>query len=293
MIMIKVFSDNKEIPVNKVVFSDGAFTYKLDSLPVRARYISVVVDPSTPVYLVREELLLVTECISALADEGYFYSNVKLILSLEYLPYARCDRRFETGNPNALLSFLETLDNIGGFDEIIISDIHNRKAVDDIIDKYDFNLNIIEKAQLRCFKESLSFDHKKDWDVVLSPDKGAREKAATIANYLGLECVYASKKRDLRTGKLTEMILPEYDFSGKKVLIPDDLCDRGNTHMWLASLLKERGAERVDLYVTHAILPERFTSLENSSIDNLIAYQTVGGYINKEDIKNFNLREEK
>lgn len=100
--MIKVFSDNKEIPVNKVVFSDGAFTYKLDSLPVRARYISVVVDPSTPVYLVREELLLVTECISALVDEdyfyyeeGYFYSSVKLTLSLEYLPYSRCDRVFE------------------------------------------------------------------------------------------------------------------------------------------------------------------------------------------------------
>ena len=51
--MITVFSDNKEIPVNKVEFSDGAITYKLDELNPEARYISINVDPSTKVNLIR------------------------------------------------------------------------------------------------------------------------------------------------------------------------------------------------------------------------------------------------
>ncbi len=40
--MITVFSDNKEIPVNKVEFSDGAITYKLDELKPNARYIDFI-----------------------------------------------------------------------------------------------------------------------------------------------------------------------------------------------------------------------------------------------------------
>lgn len=290
--MIKMSCNNKDIPVNKVTFSDGAITFKLDTLPKDARYIWIVVDPSTPVNLVREELLMVTECLKGLVDENYFDSNVPLYLSLEYLPYGRCDRIFEQGNPNGLLSFLNTLDDISGFDEIHISDIHNKKAVDDLVYGYGLDLNIIEKDQLSCFIQSLSFDLMKDWQVVVAPDKGAVEKAKTIADYLGVECVFANKVRDVSTGKLTEMNLPDYDFKGKKVLIPDDISDKSGTHMWLADLLKEKGVKQVDLYVTHAILPEGLKEL-GTHIDDLYVYQTVGGYINKEDIMNFNLREEK
>ena len=290
--MIKMSCNNKDIPVNKVTFSDGAITFKLDTLPKDARYIWIVVDPSTPVNLVREELLMVMECLKGLVDENYFNSNVPLYLSLEYLPYARCDRIFEQGNPNGLLSFLNTLDDIGGFDEIHISDIHNRQAVDELIFRHDLDLNIIEKDQLSCFIQSLSFDGMKAWDVVVAPDKGAVTKAKTIADCLGVECVFANKVRNVSTGKLTEMNLPDYDFKGKKVLIPDDISDLSGTHMWLADLLKENGAKAVDLYVTHAILPEGLKEL-GKHIDDLYVYQTIGGYINKEDIMNFNLREEK
>ena len=290
--MIKMSCNNKDIPVNKITFSDGAISFKLDTLPKDARYIWIVVDPSTPVNLVREELLMVAECLKGLVDKDYFETNVPLYLSLEYLPYGRCDRIFEQGNPNGLLSFLNTLDDIGGFDEIHISDIHNREAVDELIFRHGLDLNIIEQTQLQCFKTSLSYDNTRPWDVVVAPDKGAVEKAKTITDYLGVECVFSNKVRDVSTGKLTDMNLPDYDFIGKRVLIPDDISDKSGTHMWLADLLKEKGAKQVDLYVTHAILPEGLEEL-GKHIDDLYVYQTVGGYINKEDIMNFNLREEK
>ena len=276
--------NNKDIPVNKVTFSDGAITYKIDTLPKDARYIWIVVDPSTPVNLVREELLMVCECLEGL---DYFEINVPIYLNLEYLPYARCDKIFEQGNPNGLLSFLSTLDDIGGFNEIHISDIHNKKAVDDLVYSYDMNLNIIEKPQLQCFKESLSYDTKKDWEIVVAPDKGAVDKAKTIADYLGVECVFANKVRDVSTGKLTEMNLPDYDFTGKKVLIPDDILDGGKTFLDLSEMLISAGARSVDIYVTHLIASRGLSELKKN-VNNLYAYHIIGDFINRYDVLRFN-----
>lgn len=280
--MITIFSDNKEIPVNKVEFSDGAITYKLDQLQPDAEYIAVNVCPTTPVYRVLEELRLFQECLYQVSGQTYY--DGKVILNLPYLPYARCDRVFEKGNPDGLESFLSSLDSLSHWGEINICDIHNKKAVD----KYNPKLNIIEKSQLDCFKGSLSYDNKKDWDVVISPDKGAVEKAKTIADYLGVECVFANKVRDVSTGKLTEMNLPEYDFTGKKVLIPDDIGDGMGTHVWLGELLKQAGAKDVDLYVTHLIAPKGLKHL-TGIIDKVYCYQTVAGYINKQTVLDFNL----
>ena len=288
--MITVFSDNKEISVNKVEFSDGAITYKLEDLSPDARYISINVDPSTKVNLVREELTMVMECIYELTKSDHFNKNVELILNLPYLPYARGDRVFEKGNPNPLHSFLWTLVSIEGFDKINICDIHNKDAVDCFIEEFvaEYDLNIIEKSQLKCFKESLPYNFNNDYDIVIAPDIGAVEKSKTISEYLNVPCVFANKKRDLSTGKLTDMILPDYDFNGKKVLIPDDIADNAGTHVWLAELLKESGAKEVDLYVTHLIAPKGLKHL-TGIIDNVYCYQTVGGYVNKQTVLDFNL----
>lgn len=289
--MITVYSDNKEIPVNKVEFSDGAITYKLDELSSNPKYISITVDPSTPVNLVREELTMVMECIYELRESGHFSGDANTYLNLEYLPYARADRVFEKGNPNGLHSFLFFLEELG-FDEIRASDVHNMQAVELFLDHFITvpfdHLNFVEKTQLQCFKESLPFDDNKDWDLVIAPDKGAVEKAKTISEYLNIPCVFANKKRDISTGKLTEMILPDYDFTGKKVLIPDDIGDGLGTHVWLAELLKDAGASQVDLYVTHLIAPKGLNHL-TGKIDKVYCYQTVAGYINKQTVLDFNL----
>ena len=278
--MITVSADNKDIPVNMVEFSDGAITFKLDSLPDNPRYIWIVVDPSTPVYRVREEISLVCSCIENFYGE--VIANMKVYISLEYLPYSRADRVFEKGNPSPLYDFLVWLDNIR-FSKIFVNDIHNAK----VLEEYRVD-NLIEKSQLQCFKESLSQSWNSDYDIVVAPDFGATLKAKTIADHLKVGCTYANKKRDVSTGRLTTMNLPEYGFEGKVVLIPDDIADQAGTHMWLADLLRDAGAKRVDLYVTHAILPKGLQKLMESNIDKLIVYQTVGGYINKQNVNDFN-----
>ncbi len=280
--MVTVWSNNKEVKVNRLQFSDGAITFKLEDLPRDARYISVNVHPSTPVYLVREEITLICECIYGYVEDKYFGKNVPLILNLPYLPYGRADRKFEKGNPIPLRGFLWTLEDIGGFDEINICDIHNSSVL------VDFNLPIKEKTQLECYKSSLPADFNTIYDYVLAPDKGSVTKAASIGEYLGLDVYSCGKLRDVSTGQIIKSTLPEeVDFKDKIVLIPDDLCDGGYTFIKLAEQLKDAGAKQVDLYVTHLIASKGLDCF-NGLIDNIYCYHTVSSYVNKLDVTNFN-----
>lgn len=279
--MLSLYVNNKEVEINHVKFSDGSITYRIEKLPKPIRYICISVDPSTEICKVYEEISILDSAISNLVDMQD--TSYKYILNIPYLPYARADRVFEKGNPSPLLNFLGRID--GCFDEVHTCDIHNLGIVN------DFRLNGLQhKSQLSCFKESLPFDFKSDYDIVVAPDKGATEKAKAIAEYLGVRCVFASKKRDVSTGKILDIELPDVDFIGKKVLIPDDICDYGGTFIGLASKLKEKGAKEVDLYVTHLIAPKGLDNFEQF-VDNIICYQTVGGYLNKMNVQSFNDRE--
>jgi len=281
--MITVFADNKEIPVNMIEFSDGALTFKLDKLPENPRYISVNVCPTTPVYRIREEIRLVVSCIEN------FYGCVMLqgqkfstILNLPYLGYGRADRVFEKGNPSPLYDFLQDLNSFG-FTEVLCSDIHNNNCLN-----IGSVPNIIEKSQLECFKQSIPFDFNTNYDIILAPDKGSVNKAASIAAHLGVDVYDCDKERDISTGKIIKSVLPDIDFKGKVVLIPDDIFDGGYTFYALAKLLKEAGAKQVDLYITHMIGAKGLDSLKGL-INNVYCYHTVGKYLNKQDITNFNL----
>ncbi|AUR84813.1 phosphoribosyltransferase-like protein [Vibrio phage 1.063.O._10N.261.45.C7] len=280
--MLEVFSDNKEVNLNRVDFSDGAFTYKLEGISQDAKYISVKVLTSTPVNQVREELSIFGECVMGLVEDGHFSHNVPMYLDLPYLPYGRADRKFEQGNPQPLLGFLHFLEDMGGFDEIYVCDIHNPKAIE------GFDLNIIEKTQLECFKGSLPQDFNTSYDFVLAPDKGSVEKSATIACHLDVNVYNCGKERDVSTGKIIRSTLPEgVDFTDKVVLIPDDLCDGNYTFYSLARLLKEAGAKQVDLYVTHMIGSKGLSNI-TGVIDKIYYYQIVGNYLTKDCILRFN-----
>ena len=280
---VKLISDNKEIPVNMVEFSDGAITFKVDELPEDPSYISIHVCPTTPVYRIREEMELLADAILSNDDVNFF--NTKWYLDLPYLPYGRADRRFEKGNPIPLSNFLSWLrDEWITMDGIYICDIHNPEYVlEDFV-----GLNIVEKYQLECFKNSITQDFNTDYDFVLAPDKGSVEKAKTIACHLEVDVYNCGKERDMSTGRIIRSTLPEgVDFTDKTVLIPDDLCDGGFTFIKLAEQIKAAGAKQVDLYVTHMIGSKGLDTFKGL-IDNIYCYHIVGKYLNKEEVWRYN-----
>lgn len=279
--MITVFSNNKEIPTNKVEFSDGAITFRLSDLPEDPRYISINVSPTTPVKDVREEVDMVVSCIENFYGViGLDELRYPVYLNLPYLPYGRADRVFEVGNASPLHDFL-TWRLLKRFTEVNVCDAHNPKAL--------AGFNVENKSQLDCFKQSIPYDFNEDYDFIVAPDKGAIDKALTIAEHLETDIIYAGKERDMSTGRITKTTLPEHlDLNGAKVLIPDDLCDGAGTFIFLAKALRERGAKEIHLYVTHGIFSKGLKVLDGV-IDKVYCYQTVSNYVNKRDVFNFNL----
>ena len=56
---------------------------------------------------------------------------------------------------------------------------------------------------------------------------------------------------------------------GKKVLIVDDICDRGGTFIGLTKILKQMGCSSVGLYTTHGIYSGGVDIIKDSGIDEI------------------------
>lgn len=283
---IQLIIDNVVVPIKKISFSDGASNIKLN-IPQKlidyppSAYYSVSVDPTTPADNYLWDIYLVLDAVHrTFKDDG----KLKRILHLPYLPHGRADRVFEVGNPFPLNLFMKHL--LLQFDEIHLTDPHSSWCEEHIPEEM-----LVVKQQHQCFIEVAGRDIKSG-DVLVAPDKGALKKiyklqqaldVRTIATYV----VEAGKKRDIETGRVVETTLPDFNFKDKVVWIVDDLVDGAGTFIPLAEKLKEAGVKQVNLYVTHGIFSKGLDILKGK-IDNIYTYQTVGNYVNRVDIDNFN-----
>lgn len=282
--MIQLIVDNVTIPVKVINFSDGASSVKLevpeDFNP--SSYYSISVDPTTKVDDYLWQIALVNDAVNNLWGWDKFKRSH---LRLAYLPYGRADRVFEQGNPHPLDIFLQAFQYM--FDVVYLTDPHSEYYL-----KYAPYTEFEVKSQHQCFIELVGNDIKSG-DVLISPDKGALSKIYKLQQALDVRTiatfvVEAGKKRDIETGRVIETTLPDnVDLKDKTVWIVDDLLDKGGTFIPLAKLLKERGASKVNLYITHGIFVGGL-DLFKGVIDNIYTYQTIGTYVNRTDIDNFN-----
>ena len=70
-----------------------------------------------------------------------------------------------------------------------------------------------------------------------------------------------SKQRDVKTGKLKAFKVYADDLRGRDCIIVDDICDGGGTFMGLAEELKQKGAGKLYLAVSHGIFNRGFEEL--------------------------------
>lgn len=162
-------------------------------------------------------------------------------LVMNYLPHARQDRVKNPSDVFTLKYFCEVI-NALCFSQVIILDGHS---------------NVGPALLNRCIN-TFPEEHikkainKEDNNVVLFfPDEGAMKRYSTkFPNY---KYAFGIKKRNWETGRIEglEIIHPE-NIQGKNVLIIDDICSYGNTFVMSAKALREAGATRVALYITHA-----------------------------------------
>lgn len=246
--------DNYEIPYSTKIFAGGEVQVRLLKFPhsTTGKIGDVTIDgliKSSDIFM---EFALI---VDALRRDGRFF---EITADLHYFPYARQDRVCYAGEAFSASVMWAMLSLIGGVDRYVFDDVHS-KVVSDML------ANALDKV--RHQSELIGDISSLDVSIV-SPDKGAREKARTVADDNSLNLIVYDKVRNPDTGKIEKTELLSGEVSDK-CLVVDDLMDYGNTFLPISSDLRLRGAEKVYLYVTHLIMPIEPTHLTAAGIDGI------------------------
>lgn len=184
-------------------------------------------------------------------------------LLIKFFPYAQMDRDM----PSHLFSLKGVAKMINDlkFDYICVCDPHS---------------NVLPGMLNNCLCRypvltDIDFNN---YDLAFYPDNGAAKKYSEIID--GIPYRFGYKKRDLKTGEIIkyEILAEKEDIEGKKVIIVDDLCMGGRTFKEAAKALKDLGASKVDMYVTHLMPQSRnfYRSKGDGMLDNIFSADTLG-----------------
>lgn len=165
--------------------------------------------------------------------------NCKLLVS--YMPYSRMDRKID-GDLFTLQYVCQFINSLH-FDKVYVVEPHSSKT----IELLENSVAIYPALDwLPTLMEDLHFTAN---DRIVFPDKGAAARYEN-AGYDN-SCIF-DKTRDVQTGRIENMQLKQGDIPpGARCIIVDDLCSGGGTFLWAGQILKEMGASKVYLLVTH------------------------------------------
>lgn len=180
-------------------------------------------------------------------------------LIIKYLPYGRQDKETANDASFALRPFAHLLNSLA-FTKVFIIDPHSSIATD-LIKNSKAVYPLAELFQV--------IDEVKP-SVLCYPDKGAVSKYAEMHGYKSFRYIYGEKVRDQLTGRITsyEVMTPNYA-NLEKILIVDDICDGGATFELLTQTLKKRGAQEINLFVTHGIFSKGLKKLKEVGINRI------------------------
>lgn len=193
------------------------------------------------------------------------FRNYTRQLDLCYIPFSRQDRAVNPGEAHSLRVFCDLAKSMN-FQRISISDPHS-----DVVEALLPNAVIYRQWDIAI---TMIRHQRQKFDYVIAPDAGASKKAGKLAEKLGIPMLQASKKRDLKTGKIDGYeLLDKVDLCGKSVLVADDLIDGGGTFIALAKAIDDPTCKKT-LYVTHGIF-SRGKALIREYYDDIICYNDM------------------
>ena len=223
------------------------------------------------------------------------YPFWKQHLFIPYFPYGRQDRICNNGEPLSVKVIADII-NSANFEIVFTMDDHSdvigallNNHVQLLPEDFFYDSQNQYGKNKTVWLEFYEKDLKKKNDVVIiSPDAGSLKKCFRISKkYKGVPVVRADKIRDTKTGDIIGTMIYD-DVDGKNCIIIDDICDGGRTFIELAKVLKEKGAKRVALYVTHGIFSKGFDVFDGI-IDEI--YTTDSSPVARGDVpKNVHIR---
>lgn len=169
-------------------------------------------------------------------------------LIMPYIPNARQDRVKTKEDVFTLKYFAEFINSLN-FSRVIVLDphsyvsealIHNIRVenpktyIDHAVEEITNHEQISEENPLMMFY----------------PDEGAMKRYSGLMN---MPYAFGIKKRDWATGQIQGLDVAGMTdkIQGSNILIVDDICSKGGTFYHSAKKLKELGAKKIYLYVSH------------------------------------------
>lgn len=172
---------------------------------------------------------------------------------MPYFPAARQDRVMVQGEALSVKVYADIL-NALELDRVMIFDPHSEVTPALINNCKSIDNSFFIKSCLEKIQEEV---------LLIAPDAGSLKKAHNLAVKLGgLEVIECSKKRDTRTGQLSDFVVYAEDLKGKNCLIVDDICDGGGTFLGLADKLQEKNSGELYLAVSHGIFSRGLAQLK-------------------------------
>ena len=214
--------------------------------------------------------------LKSIVDVYCYNKNPIISITIPCLLGQRSDRRFEYNESFGLKIITDFINDLN-IPFVHILDTHS-----------DVSLALVNnstklKADEYINKTITDINNKNI--VLVSPDSGAYKRVFSLAESLNLPLVAANKFRDL-DGKITLNITG--DVKDKECLIIDDIADGGFTFYLLAKQLKEQGASKVYLYVTHGYFNKGFELLKEY-IDHIYCTDSVKTIENNNYVTQFKI----
>ena len=205
-----------------------------------------------------DEIFVVLNLLDALDTARGLNNNILLTdLDFSYMPYGRQDRVCHQGESFALEVFIRTLATFqNSINRIIVDDPHSEVF-------YRLCKHHMDTVAVKIVPQDVcmvGLVKRGDFDLVIGPDAGSRDKATQAAVRLGTPVLLLDKVR--KDGQVVYQDLPSDMFSGRVVIV-DDIADGGKTFISAGEMIRrtQPRVTKLSLHVTHGIFSQGLDKL--------------------------------
>ncbi|HEY3961101.1 MAG TPA: ribose-phosphate pyrophosphokinase [Gaiellaceae bacterium] len=195
-------------------------------------------------------------------------SAKRITAVVPWFPYARQDRKAKPREPISA-RFVADMLQLAGADRVLTMDLHAGQI------QGFFTIPVDHMTSLPLFARHFRDLGLMGEDVVsVAPDAGRAKHAVRFAEMIDADFAIMHKQR--YSGDKVSVTEVTGKVRGKTAIIGDDVTTTGGTLIAGAQALLEHGAEKVYVFVTHALLSaEGLDKLGNAGLEGIVVTDTV------------------
>jgi ribose-phosphate pyrophosphokinase len=224
-----------------------------------------------------EDVILVQSCppptdrnlmqLFLMADGAKNAGARKVSAVIPYLAYMRQDKAFRPGDVVCIRTVAKLIESVN-IEKLVTIDVHSHESIT------PFKIPVTDISAMPSIAQYIGNLSLKN-PIVFAPDKGARDRANVVAEYLHSSCEILDKVRDRVTGQV-KIAKKELDLVNRDVVIIDDIISTGGTIIEAAELALSQKARRVYVACTHALMMgDAKENIKRSGVYQLIGTDTV------------------